>query len=305
MLDLETGATLWTASSAGANFNDAAMTHSIPSGITVMDTDADFFADRMYAADLGGRIWRFDITNGNPAGTLVAGGVIASLGGAANGGADVSENRRFYSSPDVAPMSTRGSRPFMNIAIGSGYRGHPLDKYTNDRFYAIRDYFPFTKRTAASYAAATPILDSDLLDVTNDVSLTIPDGSTGWKLLLNSNGWRGEKVLGESTTAAGVTFFSTFTPLEPDPDNPCLARTLNRVYAVYATNARPFTHWESETPPDPDDPWDPDDRYKDLAQKGIAPPPQILPNEICQVGATILNRCVKFGDAIRSYWEHR
>jgi hypothetical protein len=75
---------------------------------------------------------------------------------------------------------------------------------------------------------------------------------------------------------------------------------------VYATNGRPFTQWDEEVP---DDEWSVEDRYEELAQKGIAPPVQILPNRpgpgICQVGAQILNRCVKFGDAVRSYWEHR
>jgi type IV pilus assembly protein PilY1 len=312
MLDLESGDLLWHASNEDADFNHDDMTHSIPSGITVFDTDGDFFADRMYAADLGGRVWRFDIWNGEGAGSLVTGGVLASLGGAANP-ASQADNRRFYGSPDVSPISTRGSRPYFNIAIGSGYRGHPLhmndDPGVNpaeDRFYAIRDYSPFTKRTAASYAAATPIVDGDLEDITDVVSSPIEDGSPGWKLELRLPEWRGEKVLGDSTTAAGVIFFTTFTPLTPDPQQPCLARTLNRVYAVYATNGRPFTQWDEEVP---DDEWSVEDRYEELAQKGIAPPVQILPNRpgpgICQVGAQILNRCVKFGDAVRSYWEHR
>ena len=34
----------------------------------------------MYVGDMAGQLWRFDITNGNDAAGLVAGGVIASLG---------------------------------------------------------------------------------------------------------------------------------------------------------------------------------------------------------------------------------
>src|SRR5438270_14071774 len=84
--------------------------------------------------------------------------------------------RRFYNRPDVAAVTKRGLSPFFNIAIGSGYRGHPLNG-TNctpncatttiqDRFYAIRDYHPFDKLTQAQYNALTVPHDSDLIDIT-------------------------------------------------------------------------------------------------------------------------------------------
>ena len=38
------------------------MTHSIPAGIRVLDIDQDGYADRMYVGDMGGRVWRFDIS---------------------------------------------------------------------------------------------------------------------------------------------------------------------------------------------------------------------------------------------------
>ncbi len=113
MIDLESGDLLWRASSDNADFNDANMTHSMPAAVTVLDTDGDRFADRMYASDMGGRVWRFDITNGNAKADLVQGGVLASLGGAAVKASDrtAADVRRFYGSPDAAPISLRGSAP--------------------------------------------------------------------------------------------------------------------------------------------------------------------------------------------------
>ena len=35
-------------------------------------------------------------------------------------------------------------RAFLNVAIGSGYRGHPLNTEVEDRLYSFRDYHPFT-----------------------------------------------------------------------------------------------------------------------------------------------------------------
>ena len=78
--------------------------------------------------------------------------------------------RRFYYAPDVSVVTPRGSAPYLNIAIGSGYRGHPLDKAIQDRFYSIRDYQPFNRRTNTSFNSPwVPIEDDDLVDVTNNV----------------------------------------------------------------------------------------------------------------------------------------
>jgi type IV pilus assembly protein PilY1 len=315
MLDLETGDVVWsvTGTGGGGTLINSKMTHAFPSNINVMDTNGDGFADRMYAADMGGQVWRFDIWNRPSVQPLVTGGVFASLGGAYIAPSAVSraENRRMYYAPDVAPITVRGSRPFMNIAIGSGYRGHPLNDETQDRFYSIRDYAPFSPRDQNSYNTTVAITDADLLDVTTVANAVVGDSQLGWKIRLAENNgttWRGEKVLAESTTAGGVIFFTTFTPLAGDPSNPCLSRSLNRVYAVYATNARPFVRWADTGT----GPLTTDDRFVDLSQKGIAPAVTILSNPtdptgmgICQVGAQILNRCVKFGSAVRSYWEHK
>ena len=45
--------------------------------------------------------------------------------------------------------------PFLNIAIGSGYRGHPLNQTIHDRFYSIRDTNGFVALTQTQYDALT------------------------------------------------------------------------------------------------------------------------------------------------------
>jgi type IV pilus assembly protein PilY1 len=312
MVDADTGALLWTGSKtgvAGANFTHASMTHAIPSSITVIDTNGDDFVDRMYAADLGGQVWRFDITNGNAAGSLVAGGPLASLGNKALATPNVANNRRFYNSPDVSLTSARGSAPYYNIAIGSGYRGHPLNTKTQDSFYSLRDY-AMNARNQAWFNSFAVIKDGDtnLIDVTTQVGLTIGDTKSGWKLRLKeSTLWRGEKALSESTTADGFIFFTTFTPITADPSNPCLAGTLNRVWALSAANADPLGRNTSA----PTGPPTPDDRKSESNEDGIQPGVNIYKDpdggdddSLCVSGATVLKQCVPFGSAIRSYWEH-
>jgi type IV pilus assembly protein PilY1 len=314
IVDAVSGNLLWSASKTGAGYNytNAKMTHSFPANLTVMDTDQDLYLDRVYAADMDGKVWRFDITNGNGADTLVTGGVLASLGNAPLATKNYENNRRFYSAPDVSSMTQRGSLPYFNIAIGSGYRGHPLNRKTQDKFYGIRDYKARVKRTQASYTDDAIVEDADLVDVT-DMTKNVTDADAGWKFDLSESGtWRGEKNLSESVTAAGVILFSTFTPLEADAANPCLSRSLNRVYGVFANNGHAFTHWvDGETGA-----LDPSDRYTDTSNKGIAASPQVLvdPNGgsgggsegICLGGGlNKLNRCVPIGPPIRSYWENK
>src|SRR5207245_7395668 len=145
----------------------------------------------------------FHISNASPAANLVAGGVIASLGTHDDSPHTAAATRRFYNPPDVAAVTKRGTPPFLNVAIGSGYRGHPLNTTIQDRFYAIRDYHPFDKLTQAQYNALTVTHDSDanLIDITSSVAPTIPVGALGWKLLLAppSHSWLGEKVLATLT----------------------------------------------------------------------------------------------------------
>ena len=78
MVDAINGNVLWHAGPTNttglghdstANFFHPKLTTSIPADIRVIDMTGDGFADRMYTADTGGRVWRFDINNGKSAGT--------------------------------------------------------------------------------------------------------------------------------------------------------------------------------------------------------------------------------------------
>ena len=318
MLELKTGKLLWSAgkTGSGANWTSDSMTSSIPSEITVLDMDGDGYADRMYTGDMGGRVWRFDIWHGEEAAKLVSGGVFATLGVGHLPVADrkAEDSRRFYYAPDAAMVAPRGSAPYMNIAIGSGYRGHPLDKATHDRFYSLRDYQPFNRRLNGSYTSGwTPISDTakdktvgKLANVTADVNTAVIDGAAGWRLDMATDG---EKILASSVTAGGVIFFPSFTPRGADPKNPCLAQTLNRTYAVYLDSAKPYGLRDGEKPGDPPSVDSPEDRYKELAQGGIAPGMAVIQTPdnktLCLAGVEAIGRCISLGDVVRTYWERR
>ena len=242
----------------------------MPGDVRVFDLTGDGFADRMYSADMGGRVWRFDIHNGQPRATLVTGGVFASLGNAHLGAHPAATTRRFYSAPDAAFLSA-GGRTWLNISLGSGYRGHPLNVATEERFYSLRDHLPFARLTQTQYDTATVITEADvnLVDITNDIAPTIPAGASGWRLDLRTPA--GEKSLSEARTIESMIQFTTYEPsLDPaDPVADACApdKGINRLYTISAFTGAPV--FDRESPEDPPD--SADDRETELAQGGIAP----------------------------------
>ncbi len=275
-VDAVSGNLLWYAgpsADTGADLRHASLTHSIPGDVRVFDQSGDGFADRMYAADMGGRVWRFDIHNGQPRASLVTGGVFASLGNAHLSTHPDATTRRFYSAPDVSFLSS-GGRTWINIGIGSGYRGHPLNLLTQDRFYSLRDHRPFARLTQAQYNASTVITEADvnLIDVTDDIAPTIPPGASGWRMDLRrpSAAWTGEKSLSEARTVQSWIQFSTYEPNSASTvvSTSCSpAVGTNRLYTVSAYTGAPVLNRENPTDP----PDSTDDRDTELAQGGIAP----------------------------------
>lgn len=249
MVDSVSGNLLWSGRKSGGtkNFNapGKAMDYSIPAEMKVLDLNSDGFADRMYGSDMGGQVWRFDIFNGQPASTLVNGGVIAQLGSSGGTGL-VADNRRMYYSPD-ASLVTDDNNTYVNIAIGSGHRARPNSTANKDRFYAIRDYDAFQARSQTSYDTATPIVEGDLVDVTDFVAgapVPVPQGSPGWKFeLRTSGGFVGEKVLAESRTFDNKIFFTSFEPGAAASASNCEpALGTNRLYVVSIFDGAPVNN---------------------------------------------------------------
>lgn len=161
IVDADTGKLLWRAGNdQGADLRISSMTNSIPAEPALVDVNGDGLVDILYVADTRGQIFRIDF-NHSGANSTATGGRIAGLGGAT-----AADNRRFYSAPDIALHRERGGQPHFTIAIGSGYRAHPLNEDTEDRFYVLRDYSVYSAPT--SY---TTLTEADLTDVSS-VSVT-------------------------------------------------------------------------------------------------------------------------------------
>lgn len=154
--DAETGKLLWRAGNTGdstASLQVANMTNSMPADPVLIDIDGDDLLDIIYATDLRGQVFRFDVHNSTNNSTFT-GGRIASLAGST-----ADDNRRFFTTPSVALNRERGGKTYFTISVGSGFRESPLNTDTNDRFYVLRDSNVTTK--PSTY---TTIVESDLTD---------------------------------------------------------------------------------------------------------------------------------------------
>lgn len=244
IVDSVTGQLLWHATNnAGADLNLASLRYSIPADVKVADLNGDRFADRMYVADMGGQVLRFDIFNGQPASSLITGGVFAQLGAAGQATPQDSQVRRFYYSPDVA-LVTDDNNSFLHVGIGSGHRARPNSIAAHDRFYALRDYDTFKAKTQVEADLFTPITDADLVDVTDDINASVPLGAPGWRFELRTSGaWNGEKALAEARTFDNKVFFTTFEPgaaVSADNCEPSLGTS--RLYALDIYNGAPVNN---------------------------------------------------------------
>jgi type IV pilus assembly protein PilY1 len=337
------GNLLWFAggSGSGANLVLSEMNKPIPADIRVVDLTGDGLADRMYTADMGGRVWRFDIINGESGDDLVEGGLFATLGlGEAASKTDATQNRRFFYAPDVSIMQA-GGRSFLNVAIGSGHRELPAtDKTdpavpkvgTDNWFYSIRDYNMFGaidrdnyRQTTADSCSATPPTDGGpchdvvwqddaraslaLVDITTSVPTM---SGRGWKFNLAENG---EKSLAESRTFQNGVYFTTYAPRiveKTDEEIELLACApkfgINKLYIVNAATGAAIADLDTST----EGVAGISDRVRELAQGSIAPEPVFIfptpENEgdpavppVCLIG---LENCGTglLNPPVRTYW---
>ena len=229
VVDAETGALIWKAvkgASTGAASDARVYTHvelkdSIPSALTVVDTDGDGNADRILVGDTGGNLWRADL-KGDPRDWTLT--LVAQLGRHAAGASAKGDDRRFFHEPDLV-LARDAAGPYDAIVIGSGDREDPLDygrarsaagveTFTENGLYVIKD-----RRTAVGSAAGiTPLTPTQLTDVTSDCLQTsgcTPDLGAGWRVRLTAT--PGEKILSSALTAANRVYFTSYLP--PDMHN--------------------------------------------------------------------------------------
>lgn len=211
------------------------MKYGIPADIRAEDTDVNGYTNRIYASDLGGQIWRVDIAEGA---SIAAAATLSAYKFADLGGAAVVDNRRFFYPPSVA-HSVRDGVMVTSLAIGSGYRAHPLNSAANDKFFVAFDENFVAGPPSTVPAALTP---ADLYDATSNLiqtttgasqtaEITALSAKSGWFIDLGSD----QKVLARARTFRNTVFFTAF---ETGTPNVCdFTGGSNRFFAVNLINA--------------------------------------------------------------------
>lgn len=197
VVDLSNGSKLWEYyKTTGATDDKQYMNFSIAASPAILDLNNDGYIDRVYIGDVGGQMWKFDLS----AAATLSGGVVTNWTG----------KRLFHSSetnPPVAgefyptqaiyapPSLANDVNGNLWMYFGTGDRNHPNNTSSN-RFIGIKEN--------------TNMTNGGALTVSNLTNVTSGSGAVtqGWYVTLNSN----EKVLAESDVFNNAVFFTTFTP---------------------------------------------------------------------------------------------
>lgn len=219
-----TRSVLWSAVGGSCGDDDIhCIRDSIPGNVTILDSDADGYTDRIYAGDTGGNVWRVDLVGTNTKEWKLT--KLASLGG------DTTlTDKRFFTEPIVArtykdqPVTdaqgniTYNSTPYDGVLLGSGNRAAPAsDTTAKNTFYNIHDYniLPMTFKKDEDKPA--PRVNGDFYDVSN-MSDNADQMVVEYKALTSKFGWQynftgtGEKSLGTASLLDGVVYFTSFVP---------------------------------------------------------------------------------------------
>ena len=267
IVNASTGALIRNISNATAGVSG--MNNAIAADVLPFDMNRNGVMDRLYAADVGGRIVRIDIPE-NASGTI-SGGIIADINVGYAGAF-----RRFFNTPEVGYYNRNGIQ-YLAILIGTGNRPSPLDPAIADRFYMIKDPNVWTAPT--TYVTVNednlyPITDNLVQDgdaTEQATALSALAGSQGWYLDFGST----EKSFSEAVLYNYAVLFTTYSAERTNDLATCEARGATGVSRFYAINmlsgAAMFSGLGGN-----DSTLDRNDRSTVLSMLGIPPTPTLV-----------------------------
>jgi hypothetical protein len=156
VVDADSDRILWSAAALQpASQVFEALRGQFAGSLLPLDLDGDGIHDRIYAGDLAGRLWRFDLHHGLPAQQWATGGLFADFASATRG---------FVAAPDASlpSHSPSLSAGWLDIALGTARVGAaPAD----NRFYVLRDHHAFESWDQGKYDRWRPLREADLVQL--------------------------------------------------------------------------------------------------------------------------------------------
>src|SRR2546426_433137 len=191
-VDLSNGTKLWEYYKDGTADDRQYMNFSLAENSTAVDLNNDGYVDRVYIGDVGGQLWKFDVSasaTSSWAGKRLFTAAPSQANPPASG--EFYPAQGFYGAPALAYDTAMN----LWVFLGTGDRNHPNGTASN-RFYGIKE------TTNMSNSAA--LTESNLANVTS----TNGTASGGWFFQLGTN----EKVLDPANVFNMDVLFSGFTP---------------------------------------------------------------------------------------------
>lgn len=279
VVDAAEGTLVWkatygttTGSVSSSWYKHAQMVDSIPSDVTVVDTDGDQLTDRILVGDTGGKVWRID-THGESSNWQAT--LLASVG--RHYVSDSANDRRFFHRPDFVQAQNEDGSYFDAVILGSGNRPNPLDKeYTTNPMnylYMIKDERILPVGASPTQPVTDRATDHDDLGDITDPTLT-PDTTWGWRLKLDVG--EGEKSLSSPLTLSNTVYFTTYLPKgtyadqvesATDPATCGPSEGSGLLYAVNLLTGKAANNYN--TADDSSGESSASDRYKELSSAGI------------------------------------
>ena len=190
-IDLSNGSKLFEYYNSGGN-DKQYMNFSIAANPTAVDLDNNGFVDRVYVGDVGGQIWKFDVSATDTA--LWTG---KRLFAAASSQTNPPVSGEYYPAQGIygAPTLAFDSQMHLWLYVGTGDRNHPNNTSSN-RFYGIKEDTDMTN--------GSTLTESNLFNVTS----TNGTAANGWFFQMGTN----EKVFAAANVFNMDVLFSGFTP---------------------------------------------------------------------------------------------
>jgi type IV pilus assembly protein PilY1 len=227
-IDIADGTKLWEYYNAAGSTDDRQyMNFSIPANMTATDINVDGYLDRLYIGDLGGQVWKFDLSA--PATTssgLVDNWLGKRLFAAPLTGTNPPAVGEYYAAQAIygSIIPAYDDMDTLWLYFGTGDRNHPNNTTAPNRIYGITDSPSMTNGTA--------LTESNLVDVTS-ANNTAPQG---WYIRLGAN----EKILASADVFNKVVFFSSFTPVS---STVCGSNGDAKLYAVQMSTGYAALDW--------------------------------------------------------------
>jgi type IV pilus assembly protein PilY1 len=190
-IDLSNGSKLFDYDSTGGNDHQY-MNFSIAANPTAVDLDNNGYVDRVYVGDVGGQVWKFDVSANDTA--QWAG---KRLFAAASSQTNPPVAGEYYPAQGIygAPVLAYDSQMNLWLYVGTGDRNHPNNTSSN-RFYGIKEDTNMTN--------GSTLTESNLFNVTS----TNGTAANGWFFQMGTN----EKVFAAANVFNMDVLFSGFTP---------------------------------------------------------------------------------------------